>query len=722
MKDLESVPHNSVSERLVEIISQKTQVNNQLGFRIMVGYYFTKVASMMRAKIATHDRGMIPVNMYAINLATSGQGKGHSTNIVEEMVINQFRDRFLEQTFPLLSETSLGKLAVKRAAKKNADPDAELIITTKEFENLGSLAFSFDSGTTAAVKQMRHKLLMSGAGSMNLEMDEIGSNLMGNTDVLTTYLELFDVGNVKPKLTKNTADNTRNEEIVGRTPTNMMLFGTPSKLLNGGKTEEEFVTMLETGYGRRCFFGLSQVSDKDTSLSPQEIYDKLTDKTADVDLLAMSNNLGKLADGVNFNKTLAMTKDVSLLLIEYKLDCEKRANRMPEHQEIQKAEINHRYFKALKLAGTYAFIEGSPEVTEDHLYSAIRLAEESGEAFNKILTRERNYVKLARYISSVDREVTFVDMVEDLPFYKGTESQKKEMLNLAIAYGYKNNIIIKKLFNDGIEFLKGESLDETDLDKMVISYGTELAHNYKCEQVKFTDLHKLTQAQGYHWVSHHLADGHRLETNCIPGFNLLVLDIDDGVELATVQLLMRQYKHHIYTTKRHRATVDGITHGDRFRMVLPLTHVLKMSAEDYKEFMDNVYDWLPFDVDRSANQRSKKFLSHAGNSIYNDGKLVDALEFIPKTSKCEERRKVIDSQQSLSNVERWFVHNTGTGNRSNQLIKFALMLVDSGQSLEQVKTNVFALNSKLAERMEETEIMATIMVTASKAYYKRTSP
>ena len=81
---------------------------------------------------------------------------------------------------------------------------------------------------------------------------------------------------------------------------------------------------------------------------------------------------------------------------------------------------------------------------EDNLYSAIKLAEESGEAFTKLLNRDRNYVKLAKFIAQSPNEVTHVDLTEDLPFYKGPAAQKADMLQLAIAYGYKHKIIIKR--------------------------------------------------------------------------------------------------------------------------------------------------------------------------------------------------------------------------------------------------------------------------------------
>ena len=668
---------------------------------------------MMRASIATHDRGDIPVNIYALNLSTSGSGKGFSTNIIENEVIHLFRQRFLEETFPQLAEMNLPKLALKRANRKSTDPDEELIRVQKEFDAAGHMVFSFDSGTPAAVKQMRHKLLMADAGSVNLQIDEIGSNLVGNVDVLNTFLELYDVGLIKQKLTKNTNENTRGEEIIGRTPTNMLLFGTPSKLLNGGKTEEELYSMLETGYARRCLFGYSRAGNKDTRLTPEQVYDMLTNKASNTVLQSLADRLELLADMSNVNKRIMMSKDTSLLLIEYRLKCEKEANALPEHEEIKKAEISHRYFKALKLAGAYAFVDNSPELTEDHLYNAIKLTEESGRAFNQLLTRDRNYVKLAKYIATVRRDVTQADLVEDLPFYRGAAAQKTEMLSLATAWGYKNNIIIKKSFSDGIEFLRGEALQETNLTKLTVAYSGDITEGYRNEYAPWDKLHVLTQKDGLHWVAHHLTDGYRNEENCIPGFNLVVIDVDGGVNLSTVRLLMKNYTYLLYTTKRHT------DEEHRFRLVLPINYTLSLDAKEYKELMNNIYEWLPFAVDTQTNQRSRKWLSHNGHYEYNDGDVLDVLPFIPKTSKNEERKILLESQQAMDNLERWVMNNIGDGNRNNMLLRYAMVLVDAGFGFDSINSKVKALNEKIVDKLDETEIMGTIMVTVAKAISKK---
>lgn len=712
--DFSTLNHDPLAEQLAQVIAQKTQnTDDILFYRIMVAYYFTKIASMMHCSIETHDQGPVPVNMYSILLAPSGFGKNRGVNILEDQVLDQFRTYYLNHTFPLQAADHLPKLANKRAIRKSQDPDDELDRVTKEFEGLGPLAFSFDSATVPAIKQMRHKILMANAGSVCLEVDELGSNLTGSMEALGAFLELYDVGKIKQKLTKNTSDSMRSEDIEGRTPTNLLMFGEPTKLFNGGKLEEEFYTLMDTGYARRCFFTYVKTTRKKHRPTAHELYDQMVNVDSDTFIEDLSEKLMGLADPINFGRKLQVSKDVMITLLEYKIHCETLADDLPNHSELQRKELSHRFGKAFKLAGTYAFINGSLTIEEEHLLSAIKVTEESGESFKGILNRDRNYAKLAKYLADVQSDVTHADLVEVLPFYPKTNSQQRDLLALATGYGYKNNIIIQKTYIDGIEFMIGESLKETNLDEMIISYSRDLARDYLGEKVPFDKLDKLTSASGYHWASHHFLDRHRCEDKAIEGFNLVVIDVDGGTSLDTAKMLLKEYKALYYTTKRHTPQ------NNRFRIVLPMNYTLKLDGKDFKEFMTNIYEWLPFSVDDATNQRSRKWESFNGHSEYVDGQLFDVLDFIPKTSKNENRKQQILDTASLTNLERWFVQHTGVGNRSNQFIKYALLLVDSGHDTDQVRQCLLDLNSKLKDKMTVNELDSTIMITVAKAVIKR---
>src|SRR6185436_10280002 len=99
----------------------------------------------------------------------------------------------------------------------------------------------------------------------------------------------------------------------------------------------------------------------------------------------------------------------------------------------------------------------------------------------------------------------------------------------------------------------------------------------------------------------HFIGGHRCDENVIIGFNMIVIDVDGGVDLALAHELMKEYKFMTYTTKRH--TDDA----NRFRMIIPMNYQLYLDQQDYKEFMNSVMEWLPFSTDESANQRAKKW-------------------------------------------------------------------------------------------------------------------
>lgn len=714
MIDLEGVKHHPALTEMVDVLCNKTQNTDRGFFQVEAAYFLSKMASCMRAEIVTRDRGNIPVNCYALALATSGYGKGHSVNICEGEFMKGFKSQFMEDTMPTLAEDNLWRIANDRAARNGGDQQEEFNKTEREYKSAGAFPFTFDSATGPAVKQLRHKLLMAGSGAINLQIDEIGLNLIGSVEVLTLFLELYDQGQVKPKLIKNTADNQRNEELDGKTPTNLLLFGTPSKLLDGGQTEDQFYAFLDTGYARRCLFGWGQAEKRAYhAMTPTEIYHNLTQPANKAIIQKWASHFHQLADPGGFGWKMTVDDDVSIKLLEYKIACERAAEELPEHEEIRKAEISHRYFKALKLAGAYAFTDASAEVEMDHLLSAILLVEESGEAFKAILTREKSYVKLARYIADVGTEVTHADLLEALPFYKSSNSARNEMMTLATAWGYKKHIIIKKSFIDGIEFFKGEKLAETNLDEIVVSYSDHWAFNFNPEKVPFDQLHLLTQAPGMHWSNHQYRNNHRTEENALAGFNLIVIDVDEGVTLDTARELLKDYKFLAYTTKRHT------DEANRFRMIFPINYFLELDSDEYKQFMQSVFGWLPFKTDESSEKREKKWESFDGGTfIYNEGELLDALPFIPKTSRNEQYLQENRKLDSLDNLERWFAQRIASGNRNNHMIKYALALVDSGMSLMSVTQQVHAFNKKLNQPLADDEIEGTILVTVAKRYQR----
>ena len=710
--DLSKVSHNPCLEELTNLICTKTQNTDTGFFHVEIAYFLTKLASCMRAYIETKDRGDIPINMYALCLATSGYSKGHSVNIMENEIISGFRKIFCNSTFKIISDHNLNTRANNIAALNATDPDEEKQKLANAFERAGEYLFTFDSGTTPAIKQLRQKLLLGGIGSINYQCDEVGNNLLSSTEVLNTYLELFDQGLVKPKLIKNTNDSKRDIDIDGKTPANMLMFGTPVRVFDGGSTEDYFYSMLETGYARRLIFGLGKDDNSTKAYKTKtaaEIYKSIIDPSIQSTVTKWNQKLASLADSSIYNFKIILNDDEAILLKQYEIDCKEKADKMSEFHEVHKAELSHRYFKALKLAGTFAFIDKNPILKEEYLLQAIKLVEESGENFQQILTREKPYMKLAKYLAETDTELTHADLNEALPFYKTSTNQRNELISLATAWGYKHQIIIKKTFADNIEFFKGETIKQTDLNRLIISYSDDYANGYLNDYGIFNQLDKVFLADGFNWCSHHFNNGHRSNKDTLPTFNLVVLDVDGSISLNQAQHLLNEYTYVMYTTKR------STSEKNRFRIVLPISHVLKMDTEEYREFMNNIISWVPFEVDEACNQICKKWESCSfGSLVMNEGSLLNPFQFIPHTSRNEEYLKNQKKVGNMDKLECWFAERIQNGNRNNQMLKFGLCLVDGGLPYEEIEQRILNFNKELANGLSIDELRNSVLITVRK--------
>ena len=717
--------YHPFSEKIVDILVRKVNNDNRHFFRILTGYYLSKVASMMRCNVLTNDRDVIPVNTYVLNLMVSGTGKGHSTNILERDFIAYFKKEFLNNIFPKKAEENIQTLAQERSQARinngqsilplNEEYELQLDKFQRQFDRLGELAFSFDSGTSPAVKQMREKLLLASAGSMNLELDEVGSHISANADVLNTFLELYDVGLVKQKLIKNTVENIRSEELPGNTPTNLMMFGTPTKLLDGGRIEEEFKEFLETGYARRLLFGYTVDSHRTKYASAQERYQQMVDTNLAKDMGLIQQTFTNFAKRP-FNPVLQMSEANHVYLIEYQMRCEDKADDMKSHMTIHQAEMSHRYYKAIKLAGAYTFADNSTEITQDHLDYAISVVEDSGEAFHTLMRKQGPYERLAHYLADCDNDVTQHELMEELQFYKGSEAQRKDLMTLATAFGYRNNIIIKKRVLDEIEFFNGETLMETDLSSLTVAISKDIAYNFAVPDIKppFDLLHKLTTADGYHYTAHAFVNGHRKSENVIPGFDLLILDCDGDVNMSTVKVLLEDYTFLISTTKRHTKEIN------RFRLILPISHRIKLTANDYSRFMENVFEWLPFTVDEGAKDIARKWAGYSGHYEYNDGTTIDATMFIPETKRSDETKAQI-SATGVDNIERWFIEHTSKGNRANHLYRYGMVLIDAKWALGNIVEKLESFNNSLDVPLPEDQFRNSTVKSISKEFQKRST-
>ena len=711
--DLSSYQYDPLVEKITNSICAKLGTSEKGFFRNHATYYLATLAGMMRVNYQIPGFDPEPANVFAINLAPSGFGKGFSTLLIENRVIKEFYHEYMNVLFPYFTETGLEQLSVDRCTRKGSDPDTEKLSVEKEFSSLGPMLTSFDSATIPAIKQHRQILLMAQSGALNFQVDEIGANLLQSSEVLKLFLELYS-GFTKTKLVKHTAESLRNEPIVGCTPANMMLFGVPSALLDGGKTEEELNSLLNMGYARRALFSFipDDFNEQQSLIDPVSRLEAAKLGKADTELEEISRHLKQLATTAMHGIQLEVPDYSAIMYFEYQNYCAVRSSGMKEFEHIAKAEMKQRFFKAGKIAAVYAFCNQSTTIEEEHIRSAIALCEASGKDLNKILKRDRPYVKLAKHLGKIVEGVTQTDLIEDLPYFRGSKSYREDLLTQAIDWGYRHNILIKRKYEKSIQILSGETLEATDTDNLILSYSQGLSEGYSNDIGVWDQLHEFCTLDNYHWINHHLVGSHRVEDSCKPGFNLVVLDIDNGTNVSAALKLLEGYKTFIYTTKRH---ADD---HHRFRIVMPTNYVLKLDQETYVEFMKNLYEWLPFDSDTQTGQRARKWMTNDGEYNYTEGQLLDVLPFIPSTVRSEEFKQRALEHHDLDNLERWFISHTGSGNRNNNLLRYAMLRVDAGYQYKAIKAALRGLNEKIDQPLSETELDTTVLRTVRKKIKK----
>lgn len=699
--------NNKTLQKIHDYIEGKLGKTDAHFMTINIINSISQIATHMHVNVLAYDGTVVPCNSYALSLAPSGYNKGRILNVLEDTIFGSFKHKYEEDLFSKTAEANVTHQAEVNAARKNIEFEDAMTSLLKRWDKLPMPLFSFSDATNEGLKGVREKYTMAGLGGTCMVVDEIAYNMEKFKEVLASLLEVYDVAKLKQKLIKVDSNGD-----AGKIPATLLMFGSPSSLLNGSKNEDEFIAMLRQGYARRMFFSYIKNYDKLHEESPEEIIRRAKKAKAVADDFDCYE---KLADADWIGHTYEAEDAFHIRLLEYKSECENKAEKLKEHQEIQRFEISHRYWKVLKLSGLLALLECRKSITLDDLEDAIAFAEISGSHFEQIMNRDPSYVRLFNYIADVGQKTTEADLYSNLHFYSGAnQGQRKDMKALAAAYAYTIGGVFKETSKNGVAFYEAELLKETNLDKMVMSYSTDITAGYQNEEVKWNELCDFVTTDGFHYVSHHLVDGYRKAENATGHINMIVLDVDHDCSIELAQAMLRDYKYFLYTTKRHTEKEH------RFRIIMPLKYNIKLSQEDYKKFMQNIMDWLPFETDRQTAQYARKWLTNDGIKFSNEGNLLDPSEFIPDTQKAVETKRKLDDLSNLDNVEKFFMVQMNDGaTRNNTMIKFALMLVDGGFDYEVIEDRVMVFNEKTDHPLPVKEIMETVMKTVRKRISER---
>jgi hypothetical protein len=154
-----------------------------------------------------------------------------------------------------------------------------------------------------------------------------------------------------------------------------------------------------------------------------------------------------------------------------------------------------------------------------------------------------------------------------------------------------------------------------------------------------------------------------------------------------------------------------------------MSHRLELTPEEYSRFMENVFEWLPFESDEQTKDISRKWQSFKGDYWYNDGKQIDVLQFIPDTPKEQVHKNRYNKYVGVEALQRWFLMNKDEEayGRNNMCRDYALALFDDGMSSDNIRHSLHSFNEKLNNPLPEKELESTVMKTVLKKEFERES-
>lgn len=672
---------------MVEVLGGKNCPDDLSHYmRIMSLFGIAVVANGVRVKVQVPtDYGLIPPNIYGIAIAGSGLSKSRSLRYIEEL--------FIKNALATLKSVAEHKLEL-------IDP-FEIENITKLMKEGVNISPIYKSATDSAIGAIRSMMDIFDMYSVNIALDEIGSVLTKEYDMLSdTLLNAFDHGMIKPNLRRTTGVKATLNPV----PHNMVMFGSPTLLFEGkAETEKLFFDLLGAGMARRNLFSMVTTNVNHYTLTNSGETAKLISEISS----AMDNIVDKYK-----NFVLKLDDDATILYMDAEIDGKEQSEHISKYKPIDMVYTQNKHWLALKISGLIAVANGKFEISAKSFSDAMEIVNTSHINLQSVTHRKDKYEVVVDWLCEQDGEESEYTITQQLPFYSDIKS-KKAFWELAKGYSYKHSIMLTIEDKQNMTFYSAKGKVKTDLEApMIFSYSNDITEGYISNEIgTWKDIYKVVQSVGLCYSAHRFKGGYRKKDNVMTSFSLLMLDVDGGTPMDVAKIILSDYTYLISTTKSHLKEKNGVV-CDRYRILIPMEYTLDLTPEQYSKFMTNLMDDLPIELDTQCKDASRFFYSSAGEYFYNDGVLMNCDKYVENTGESEIYRKAgaTLSKKNISGISQYIIRNQ-YGGRNSALAKLALLLMDSGYTHSEAKDEVSRVNRQFDSPLAEAELQKTVFKT-----------
>lgn len=376
-----------------------------------VNYKLANLASQIHVKVDTRcGFPPAPVNIYSLMLLNSGAGKNSSLTLIDKWYMTKVWNKIKIKIFPYYKHKAMDVLE-----KANIQRE------------LHSWVSSYNTGTTSGIMACAETYHLCQFGSFNVEVDEFGTAVTSKKELLEDLLSPYDNGDFKPTAKRS---DTMSMEITGL-PVNLYCFGNKVRLLDGDHTEKSFITLLDEGYGRRMIF----VDDTSTPTvrTPEQVLEEFNaSNQIALEAKELESYFDSLIVSDNFNRVIKLSDEALMIYATIKAEGDNRVEEISNMYPAIIADLSERHFKTAKLAGIYAFYEGSTEITAEHMNQAFEVIRESSKVLEELRTVQPVHERLLTRLLWERKKVTSQHMLKEYSFVRESWTRKiLEYIDLA---------------------------------------------------------------------------------------------------------------------------------------------------------------------------------------------------------------------------------------------------------------------------------------------------
>ena len=593
------------------------------GAIMAANFKMATISSNMRVTIQLDEEpnSPAPVNVYGLLLAGSLAGKTRGFLTADEWFFNDAYAVIRSKYNELVRQKTASGVVDEKNPVKMWQP------------------VSGAGTTTAFILSTAQDYNTVGVGTLSVMIDELDKFILKDIDIFHTMFEPFDNGNFPSKGLKS----EENKDPVKGIAPNFMCYGTYADLFYESAISSKFEGLLTDGYARRCFFFLETDATHEIETIAERKSRRLSSSALKQKNEAIRQHISSLIGKELWNKNIKLTDEALNLWLEFQEESEVKASTIVGNEALKKHYLG-RDFSMMKLAGVYASFDKSDLCTVEHVMQAIECTLSSTDSMIRISHKIPRYEKLYLAMRS-GKFFTKQDALEK-KIVPAHHSQKiEEDFKMFKELAFKYNDIYEEDTINGVIYRKITPLHDTDENRCIISSSPHHAEGYKRNEIPFQAYADyMTNKINYCAMS--FKTNHRNLANVDSLFNMIIFDIDEGLNIEVAKMMFNDYYCIIAPTKSHRkekilpsGTIKPAT--DRFRIVLLSDKYLNLDTDEYKAFVTNITKFIEIPADSACFDMSHYYEGCEGSEVWigDCKKKFSVARFIPTHKDIEYSKK-----------------------------------------------------------------------------------